>query len=49
MISPTFPDVAVLQIIPQFIKRAQEVEVSQTLEEFEAFLIEIIKSDNRST
>lgn len=36
-ISPTFPDVALIDIIPRFMERAREVGVSQTLEEFEAF------------
>ncbi len=36
--SPTFPSVAVVEIIPRFMQRAREVGVSQTLEEFEAFI-----------
>ncbi len=40
--SPTFPDLAVIEIIPQFMQRACEVGVSQTLEEFDVF----IRADN---
>ena len=36
--SPTFPGIAVVEIIPQFMQRAQEVGVSQALEEFEVFI-----------
>lgn len=36
--SPTFPSVAVVEIIPQFMQRAREVGVSQALEEFELFI-----------
>ncbi|MGB7439512.1 MAG: Uma2 family endonuclease [Coleofasciculaceae cyanobacterium] len=36
--SPTFPSLAVREIIPQFVQRAREVGVSQSLEEFEAFI-----------
>lgn len=36
--SPTFPNLEIIQIIPQFMQRAKEVGVSQTLEEFEAFI-----------
>ncbi|MBF2004403.1 MAG: Uma2 family endonuclease [Chlorogloeopsis fritschii C42_A2020_084] len=41
--SPTFSNVAVVEIIPRFMKRAKEVGVSQALEEFEVF----IKAENR--
>ncbi|RUR76774.1 Uma2 family endonuclease [Chlorogloeopsis fritschii PCC 9212] len=41
--SPTVENVAVVEIIPRFMKRAQEVGVSQALEEFEVF----IKAENR--
>lgn len=41
--SPTFPNVAVVEIIPQFMQRVREVGVSQALEEFEIFIGEIIK------
>ncbi len=34
-VSPTFPNVAVIEIIPQFMQRGREIGVSQTLEEFE--------------
>ncbi|KAM3116257.1 Uma2 family endonuclease [Phormidesmis sp. 146-33] len=37
-VSPTFSNIAISQIIPQFVKRAKIVGVSQTLEEFETFL-----------
>lgn len=37
-ISSTFPSIAVVEIIPRFMQRAKEVGVSQTLEEFEAFI-----------
>lgn len=37
-ISLTFPDVAITEIIPRFMLRAKEVGVSQSLEEFEAFI-----------
>ncbi len=37
-ISLIFPDLAVVEIIPQFMRRATEVGVSQTLEEFEQFI-----------
>ena len=40
--SPTFPDIAVIEIIPQFMQRGREVGVSQTLEEFDIF----IRADN---
>ena len=40
--SPTFPGIAVVEIIPQFMQRAKEVGVSQALEEFEAFIREAI-------
>ncbi|KAM3095001.1 Uma2 family endonuclease, partial [Phormidesmis sp. 146-12] len=36
--SPTFSNIAISQIIPQFVKCAKIVGVSQTLEEFETFL-----------
>lgn len=36
--SPTFPGVAVKEIIPRFMQRAKEVGVSQALEEFEEFI-----------
>ena len=36
--SPTFPGVAVKEIIPPFMQRAKEVGVSQALEEFEEFI-----------
>lgn len=36
--SPTFSNLEIIQIIPQFMQRAKEVGVSQTLEEFEAFI-----------
>jgi Uma2 family endonuclease len=36
--SPTFPGIAVVEIIPQFMQWAKEVGVSQALEEFEAFI-----------
>jgi Uma2 family endonuclease len=36
--SPTFPGIAVIEIIPRFMQRAREVGVSQALEEFEAFI-----------
>ena len=36
--SPTFPGIAVVEIIPQFMQRAKEVGVSQALEEFEVFI-----------
>jgi len=35
---PTFPDVAVKEIIPRFMLFAKEVGVSQSLEEFVAFI-----------
>jgi len=34
-VSPTFGDIAVIEIIPQFMQRARQVGVSQALEEFE--------------
>lgn len=37
-ISPTFPGVAVVEIIPRFVQRARVVGVSQALEEFETFI-----------
>ena len=37
-ISPTFPDIAIVEIITQFMQRAMEVGVSQSLEEFETFI-----------
>jgi Uma2 family endonuclease len=36
--SPTFPDIDVTQIIPQYIRRAKVVGVSQALDEFEQFI-----------
>lgn len=36
--SPTFPGIAVVEIIPKFMQRAKEVGVSQALEEFEVFI-----------
>lgn len=36
--SPTFPDIAIVEIIPQYIQRAKVVGVSQALEEFEKFI-----------
>ena len=36
--SPTFPGIAVVEIIPQFMQRAKEVGVSQALKEFEVFI-----------
>lgn len=36
--SPTFPDFAVINLIPQFVQHAKIVGVSQALEEFEAFI-----------
>ena len=36
--SPTFPGIAVGEIIPKFMQRAKEVGVSQALEEFEVFI-----------
>ncbi|GAB4200205.1 MAG: Uma2 family endonuclease [Coleofasciculaceae cyanobacterium] len=36
--SPTFPDIAIVEIITQFMQRAMEVGVSQSLEEFETFI-----------
>ncbi len=36
--SPTFSNIAVVEIIPQYIQRAKVIGVSQALEEFEAFL-----------
>jgi Uma2 family endonuclease len=36
--SPTFPAIALIEIIPRFMQRAREVGVSQALEEFEAFI-----------
>ncbi|WP_013322963.1 Uma2 family endonuclease [Gloeothece verrucosa] len=41
--SPTFPNIAVVEIIPEFMQRVREVGVSQALEEFEIFMGEIIK------
>ncbi|MBW4668050.1 MAG: Uma2 family endonuclease [Cyanomargarita calcarea GSE-NOS-MK-12-04C] len=38
LISPTFPVIAVVEIIPQYMQRAKVVGVSQTLEEFEALI-----------
>ncbi|MDF2386839.1 Uma2 family endonuclease [Nostoc ellipsosporum NOK] len=40
--SPTFPDIAVMKIIPQFMQRAKEVGVSQTLAEFEIFILQAV-------
>jgi Uma2 family endonuclease len=37
-ISPTFPGIAIVEIITQFMQRAMEVGVSQSLEEFETFI-----------
>ncbi|MBW4440054.1 MAG: Uma2 family endonuclease [Plectolyngbya sp. WJT66-NPBG17] len=37
-VSPTFPGFAVIDLIPQFMQRAKIVGVSQSLEEFEAFI-----------
>ena len=37
-ISSTFPDVAIIETIPRYIRRAREVGVSQALEEFELFI-----------
>ncbi len=37
-----FPDIAVAEIIPQFMQQAKEVGVSQTLEEFETLILRII-------
>ena len=39
--SPTFPNVAVKELVPRFMQRAKEVGVSQALEEFEVFINEI--------
>lgn len=36
--SRTFPGIAVVEIIPQFMQRVKEVGISQALEEFEAFI-----------
>jgi Uma2 family endonuclease len=36
--SPTFPEINVVEDIPQFVKRAKIVGVSQALEEFETFI-----------
>lgn len=36
--SPTFPDIAVVEIFPQYMQRAKIVGVSQALEEFESFI-----------
>lgn len=36
--SLTFPNLAVIEIIPQFMQRAREVGVSKTLEEFDIFI-----------
>lgn len=36
--SPTFPDVAVIALIPQFMQHAKIVGISQALEEFEALI-----------
>jgi Uma2 family endonuclease len=36
--SSTFPNLAIIQIISQFMQRAKEFGVSQTLEEFERFI-----------
>lgn len=36
--SPTFPNIAVIKIIPRFMQLAQTIGVSQTLEEFETFI-----------
>jgi hypothetical protein len=36
--SPTFPDIDVVKIIPQYIRRAKVVGVSQALDEFEQFI-----------
>lgn len=38
LISPTFSEFAVIDLIPQFMQRAKIVGVSQALEEFEAFI-----------
>ncbi|MBH8563193.1 Uma2 family endonuclease [Nostoc sp. CENA67] len=40
--SPTFPGIAVMEIIPQFMQRAKEVGVSQTLAEFEIFILQAL-------
>ena len=40
--SPTFAGIAVMEIIPQFMQRAQEVGVSQTLAEFEIFIVQAL-------
>lgn len=37
-ISAVFPQIPVIEIIPQFMQRGNEVGVSQTLEEFEEFI-----------
>lgn len=37
-VSPTFPNFAVIDLIPQFMQRAKIVGVSQALEEFEAVI-----------
>jgi Uma2 family endonuclease len=36
--SPTFPDITVVEIIPQYMQRAKVIGVSQALEEFEKFI-----------
>lgn len=36
--SPTFPGIAIIDLIPQYMHRAKIVGVSQALEEFEAFM-----------
>ncbi|QSJ19562.1 Uma2 family endonuclease [Nostoc sp. UHCC 0702] len=40
--SSTFTGIAVIEIIPQFMQRAQEVGVSQTLAEFEIFIVQAL-------
>lgn len=37
-VSPTFPDIAVREIIPQFMQLALKIGVSQALEQFEEFI-----------
>ncbi|MER3435606.1 MAG: hypothetical protein C4288_19980 [Leptolyngbya sp. ERB_1_1] len=37
--SPTFPNIAVIDFIPQFMQRARVVGVSQALEEFEELIV----------
>jgi Uma2 family endonuclease len=41
-ISQTFPGIAVIEIIPLFIQRAKEVGVSQTLADFDIFLVQTL-------